>query len=101
MIMSCVAPASWRPYQSSESSADFLETAASLIGTTVTVTAQLHVSSDGVSAYTPVVGTAVTLTRDLIGAAAVGTTATGLSVYLAAGEYATMVYSVSAAGRRK
>jgi hypothetical protein len=75
--------------------------AQSLVGSTVTVTAQLYVSEDG-QAYTAVPGAIVTLVPPMTGIVAVGAVSsgvtTGLSIPLPAGQYAVVGFTVTAAG---
>jgi BclB C-terminal domain-containing protein len=77
-------------------------TALSLVGTTVTVTAQLYSSSTPDNTFTPIPGAMVTLAPALTGIVAIGTTsngiATGLSIPVTAQTRLLMVYSISATG---
>ncbi len=74
----------------------------SLVGTTVTITAQVFVSSDGGATYSPLAGTVVTLAPALTGIVASGATSngtvTGLNIPVPAGDLGMVVFSVSAAG---
>jgi BclB C-terminal domain-containing protein len=84
-------------------SANFSTTAGlSLIGSTLTVTAQLYTASAGSNNFSPVSGALVTLAPALtgilsIGASSSGTTS-GLSIPVAAGNRYLMVFSATAAG---
>jgi BclB C-terminal domain-containing protein len=79
-----------------------LTTAESLVGTTVTVTAQLYSSSTPDNTFTPVPGAAVTLFPPLTGVVAIGTTSngiiTGLSIPVTAQTRYLVVFSVTSAG---
>ncbi|MGE3792989.1 MAG: exosporium glycoprotein BclB-related protein [Dehalococcoidia bacterium] len=76
--------------------------ALALVGTTVTITAQLYVSPDCDNSYTAVPGAMVTLTPTLTGVIAAGTTSegltSGLSIPISAGTCAVSVVSAGAAG---
>jgi BclB C-terminal domain-containing protein len=74
----------------------------SLIGTTVTVTAQLYSSTTPDNIFTPIAGAVVTLSPALTGIVAIGTISngitTGLSIPVTAQTRLLMVYSSQAAG---
>jgi BclB C-terminal domain-containing protein len=76
--------------------------ALALIGTTITITAQLYVSTAPGNIFTPVAGTDVTLTPALTGILPTGTVSTGiltgLNVPVAAQDQLMMVFSITAAG---
>ena len=76
--------------------------ALSLIGTTVTVTAQLYSSTTPNNTFTAVPGAVVTLAPALTGIVAIGTISdgitTGLSIPVTAETRLIMVYSITAAG---
>lgn len=81
----------------------FSTTAAlSLVGTTVTLTAQLYISSTPDNVFTPVPGAIVTLAPALTGVASIGTVSsgltTGLSIPVTSGSRILIVYSATAAG---
>ena len=81
----------------------FSTTAAlTLVGTTITITAQLYSSTTPDNTFTPVAGTAVTLTPALTGVLALGTVSsgilTGLSIPVTAQTRLLLVYSITAAG---
>lgn len=71
--------------------------AAALIGSTVTITAQLYSSPTPDDSFAPIAGTTVTLSPALTGAVAVGTTTsgelTGLSIPVTAGTRILFVMS--------
>ncbi len=79
-----------------------LTSAESLVGTTVTVTAQLYSSSTPDNFFLPVPGAAVTLTPALTGVVATGTTSngitTGLSIPVTAQTRYLMVFSITSTG---
>ncbi len=79
-----------------------LEQALSLVGTTVTVTAQVYSSPSATATLFPVPGTACTFAPALTGIVAVGTSAqcslTGLSIPYTAGSTAVLVVTATAAG---
>jgi BclB C-terminal domain-containing protein len=84
-------------------SAQFSTTAAlSLLGTTVTITAQLYTAVAGSNSFTPVSGAVVTLAPPFTGIIALGTTSygttSGLSIPVVAGNRYLMVYSATATG---
>ncbi|MGX8700965.1 exosporium glycoprotein BclB-related protein [Caproiciproducens sp.] len=76
--------------------------ALSLVGSTVTITAQLYESTTPDNTFTPIAGTLVTLAPALTGIIAIGTVSsgivTGLSIPVTAGTRLLMVYSITAAG---
>jgi BclB C-terminal domain-containing protein len=76
--------------------------AQSLIGTTVTVSAQLYTSTTPDNTFFPVPGASVTAAPSLTGVASVGTVSsgmtTGLSIPVTAGTRGVIVVSVTAAG---
>jgi BclB C-terminal domain-containing protein len=76
--------------------------ALSLVGTTVTVTAQLYTSSTPDNTFTPVPGAIVTAAPALTGVDAIGTIsngiATGLSIPVTVGTRGVIVVSATAAG---
>ena len=76
--------------------------AQSLVGTTVTVTAQLYESNTPDDTFTPVPGAIVTLAPALTGVLAVGTisngTTTGLSIPVTNQTRMMVVFSATAAG---
>ncbi|RNL64376.1 hypothetical protein EFK50_07575 [Nocardioides marmoriginsengisoli] len=79
-----------------------LSNALSLIGTTVTLQAQLYTSSSGGTTMTPVPGTQCILTPALTGVLTIGTvldcSVTGLSIPVTQGTNAMMVVTATAAG---
>lgn len=84
-------------------SAQFSNTAAlALIGSTVTVKAQLYTAEAGSNTFTPLPGAVVNLAPALTGLIALGTTSSaitsGLNINLPAGSRLLMVYSATAAG---
>ncbi|MDF1493894.1 exosporium glycoprotein BclB-related protein [Caproiciproducens sp. CPB-2] len=76
--------------------------ALSLVGSTVTITAQLYESTTPDNTFTPIAGTLVTLAPPLTGAISLGTVSsgvvTGLSIPVTAETRLLMVYSITAAG---
>ncbi|MGH4138623.1 exosporium glycoprotein BclB-related protein [Clostridium sp.] len=74
----------------------------SLVGSTVTITAQLYSSTTPDNTFSPMAGTLVTLAPALTGIVAIGTTSngilTGLSIPVTAQTRLLMVFSVTAAG---
>ncbi len=76
--------------------------AQALIGTTVTVTAQLYTSSTSDNTFVPVPGASVTAAPPLTGVLSIGTVSsgmtTGLSIPVTAGTRGVIVISVTAAG---
>lgn len=76
--------------------------ALALIGTTITVQAQLFSAPEGSNTFSPVPGAVVTLSPSISGIAAIGTTASGqangLSIPVTAGTRLLLVYSATAAG---
>jgi BclB C-terminal domain-containing protein len=76
--------------------------ALSLVGSTVTITAQLYESATPDNTFTPIAGTLVTLAPPLTGVLAIGTISsgivTGLSIPVTAETRLLMVYSITAAG---
>ncbi len=76
--------------------------ALSLIGTTISVTAQLYSAPAGSNTFSPVPGAAVTLSPALTGLVAIGFTmsgsTTGLNIPVTAGNRYLMVYSATASG---
>jgi BclB C-terminal domain-containing protein len=76
--------------------------AQALIGTTVTVTAQLYTSSTPDNTFVPVPGASVTAAPPLTGVLSIGTVSsgmtTGLSIPVTAGTRGVIVISVTAAG---
>ncbi|GAB3717714.1 hypothetical protein GCM10027592_60010 [Spirosoma flavus] len=76
--------------------------ALSLVGTTLTIQAQLYQSSAPNNVFTLVPGAAITLSPPLTGIAALGTVLsgniTGLSIPVTAGTRLVLVYSATAAG---
>ncbi len=76
--------------------------ALSLIGTTVTINAQLFTAPSGSNLFAPVPGATVVLTPSLTGLLTLGTTATGtttgLSIPVTAGNRYLLVYSATASG---
>lgn len=76
--------------------------AQSLVGTTITITAQLYTNGGSGDTRSPVAGTTCTLAPALTGVLAIGTDAdcvlTGLSVPVTAGSTAAVVVSATAAG---
>jgi BclB C-terminal domain-containing protein len=76
--------------------------ALSLVGTTVTVTAQLYTSTTPDNTFTPVPGALVTAAPPLTGVIAIGTIAngmtTGLTIPVTAGTRGVIVVSATAAG---
>ncbi len=84
-------------------SADFSTTVAlSLVGTTVTITAQLYSSPTPNNTFAPVPGAVVTLAPPLTGVLAIGTISsgitTGLSIPVTAQTRLLMVYTITADG---
>ena len=79
-----------------------LTQAQSLVGTTVTIQAQLYISTTPDNTFTPVPGAVVTLAPALTGALAIGTISTGqvtgLSIPIIAGTRGMIVVSATAAG---
>lgn len=77
-------------------------TAASLLGTTVTVTAQLYSSTALDNTFTPILGTAVNLTPALTGVIAIGTVSngllTGLTISVTAQTRLLVVFTATAVG---
>lgn len=73
-----------------------------LVGTTVTITAQLYSSDTPSDIFTPVPGAVVTLAPPLTGILAIGTTSSGLtsglSIPVTEQTRLVMVYSITAAG---
>ncbi len=83
--------------------AHFSNTAAlSLIGSTVTITAQLYSAPSGSNTFAPISGASVVLTPALTGAITLGTVSTGittgLSIPVTAGSRYLLVYSATATG---
>jgi BclB C-terminal domain-containing protein len=81
----------------------FSTTAAlNLSGTSVTIQAQIYTSAIPGNSFTPVAGTAVTLTPALTGGVGVGTMSsgslTGLNIPLTTGTRVLVVFSATAAG---
>ena len=76
--------------------------ALSLVGTTVTITAQLYSSTTPNNTFTPIAGTALTLAPTLTGSVALGDISngilTGLSIPVTAQTRLLMVFSSTAAG---
>lgn len=76
--------------------------AQALVGTTVTVTAQLYTSATPNNAFSPVPGASVTAAPPLTGVVSIGTVSsgmtTGLSIPVTAGTRGVIVISVTAAG---
>lgn len=76
--------------------------ASSLIGTSLSVTAQLYSAPAGLNIFNPIPGATVTLDPALTGIAPIGTVATGvssgLSIPVVAGTRLLLVYSISATG---
>lgn len=76
--------------------------ALTLVGTTVTVTAQLYSSPVGSTVFSPLAGTAVNLAPALTGIVAVGSvstgSATGLAVPVPAGTRLLLAYTITATG---
>ncbi len=76
--------------------------ALSLVGTTVTITAQLYQSATPDNTFSPVPGAVVTLAPALTGVVAIGTISngivTGLSIPVTAQTRLLMVYSITANG---
>ncbi|MED3325336.1 exosporium glycoprotein BclB-related protein, partial [Bacillus thuringiensis] len=76
--------------------------ALSLVGTTVTITAQLYSSSIPDNTFAPIPGTVVTLAPPLTGILALGTTSngitTGLSIPVTAETRLLLVFSATATG---
>jgi BclB C-terminal domain-containing protein len=74
-------------------------TALALVGSTVSITAQLYASTAPDNTFAPIPGAAVTLTPALSGVVAIGTvssgTITGLSVPVTAGTRLLMVFSAA------
>lgn len=84
-------------------SAFFSTTAAlSLVGTTITIQAQLYKALSASNTFTPVSGAAVNLAPGLTGVLARGTTSsgqtTGLNIPVAAGDRYLLVFSATASG---
>jgi BclB C-terminal domain-containing protein len=83
--------------------AQFSTTAAlALIGTSITINAQLYSATAGSNLFSPVPGASVVLTPSLTGVVTIGTTATGtttgLSIPVTAGNRYLLVYSATATG---
>lgn len=83
--------------------AHFSNTAAlSLIGTNITLTAQLYAAPAGSNTFSPVPGASVTLSPSLTALVTIGTTSTGvtsgLSIPVTAGTRYLLVYSATATG---
>ncbi len=76
--------------------------ALSLVGTTVTVTADVYTSTTPDNTFTIVPGTTVTLTPPLTGVLSIGTTSSGiisgLNIPLTAGTRVLVVFSITASG---
>ncbi len=76
--------------------------ALTLVATTVTLNAQLYISTTPDNTFTPVAGTLVTLAPALTGVLAIGTVSngilTGLSIPVAAEDRLLMVFSATADG---
>ncbi|MFH5181807.1 exosporium glycoprotein BclB-related protein [Paenibacillus sp. TAB 01] len=76
--------------------------ALSLVGTTITITADLYSSVTPDNTFTIIPGATVTLAPDLTGVLALGTistgTVTGLSIPVTAGTRLLLVFSATAAG---
>ena len=76
--------------------------ALALVGTTVTVQAQLYSAPAGSNNFAPVPGATVTLAPSLTGIVSIGSTSsgqtTGLSIPVTAGSRLLLVYSATAAG---
>ncbi len=76
--------------------------ALALVGTTITLNAQLYISTTPDNTFTPVAGTLVTLAPALTGVLAIGTVSngilTGLSIPVAAEDRLLMVFSATADG---
>jgi BclB C-terminal domain-containing protein len=74
----------------------------SLVGTTVTIQAQLYASAAPNDTFSPVAGTLVTLSPGLTGVLTTGTTATGglsgLSIPVTTGTRLMVVFSTTATG---
>ena len=84
-------------------SAYFSTTAAlSLLGSTITIRAQLYVSNTPNNVFTPIPGAVVNLSPTLSGTISIGTISsgitTGLSIPVTAGSRLLMVYSAQASG---
>jgi BclB C-terminal domain-containing protein len=79
-----------------------LRTAMSLVGTTITVTGQVYVSTTPDNTFTPVPGALVTLAPPLTGLVSIGTVSsgsvTGLSIPVTQGTRLMVVFSSTAAG---
>ena len=77
-------------------------TALSLVGTTVTITAQVYTSVTPDNIFTPVPGAIVTLAPALTGVVAIGTVCngitTGLSIPVTAETSVLVVFSITSAG---
>ena len=77
-------------------------TALALVGSTITITAQLYSSTTPDNTFSPIAGTAVTLAPALIGAVAIGAVSnailTGLSIPVTAQTRLLMVFSTTATG---
>jgi BclB C-terminal domain-containing protein len=77
-------------------------TALSLVGSTVTITAQLYQATSGSNVFVPVPGAVVTLAPSLTGLNSIGTTAsgtvTGLSIPVSPGGRLMFVYGATASG---
>jgi BclB C-terminal domain-containing protein len=81
----------------------FSTTAAlALIGSTITITAQLYSSTTPDNTFSPIADTAVTLSPALTGIIAIGTISNGivteLSIPVSAQDRLLMVFSITAAG---
>lgn len=76
--------------------------ALALVGSTVTITAQLYSASSTSNTFSPVAGTAITLAPALTGVIPIGNvsngTISGLSIPVTAGSQYLLVYSATAAG---
>jgi len=76
--------------------------ALNLLGTTITITAQLYSSTAPNNSFAPIPGAVVTLAPPLTGTLALGTissgVATGLSIPVTAGTRLLMVYTATATG---
>jgi BclB C-terminal domain-containing protein len=76
--------------------------ALALVGTTVTVQAQLYSAPAGSNSFAPVPGASVTLAPSLTGLVSIGSTSsgqtTGLSIPVTAGTRLLLVYSATATG---
>ena len=76
--------------------------ALALVGSSITVNAQLYSATSGSNLFSPVPGASVVLTPSLTGVVSIGTTATGtttgLSIPVTAGSRYLLVYSATASG---